>query len=83
MTGLISVLVFLVAALRNTNYYELALVGPKSGASRPDIYTCGYADKLETVGRDGQFPVPTGIGLGVAADWDFIRKNATSTAVFE
>jgi len=73
----------LVAALRNTNYYELALVGPKSGASRPDIYTCGYADKLETVGADGQFPVPTGIGLGVQADWDFIRKNAMSTAVFE
>lgn len=72
----------LVAALRNTNFYELALVGPKSGASKPAVYTCGYADALETVGEDGQFPVPTGIGLGVTYDWDFIRKNATSSAAF-
>ena len=72
-----------VAALRNTNYYELALVGPKSGASKPAVFTCGYADTLETVGEDGMFPVPTGVGLGVTHDWDLIRKNATSTTVIQ
>ncbi|MBV9538013.1 MAG: hypothetical protein JOY70_03655 [Acidisphaera sp.] len=71
-----------VAAIRNTNFYELALVGPKSGTSKPPVYTCGYSDALEDIGKDGQFPVPSGIGLGVTNDWDFVRKNATKHAVF-
>jgi L-alanine-DL-glutamate epimerase-like enolase superfamily enzyme len=72
-----------VAAFRNTNFYEVALVGPKCGSSKPNIYTCGYSDALEAVGEDGQFPVPTGIGLGVQYDWDFIRKNVKNSVVFE
>ena len=72
-----------VAAFRNTNFYELALVGPKSGASKPSVYTCGYSDSLDAVGEDGQFPVPDGVGLGVQYDWDFIRKNVTNSAVFQ
>jgi L-alanine-DL-glutamate epimerase-like enolase superfamily enzyme len=71
-----------VAAFRNTNFYELALVGPKSGSSKPSVYTCGYSDALEAVDKDGQFPVPRGAGLGVEYDWDFIRKNATNSAVY-
>jgi L-alanine-DL-glutamate epimerase-like enolase superfamily enzyme len=71
------------AAFRNSNFYELALVGPRSGSSKPSVYTCGYSDALEAVGKDGQFPVPTGVGLGVQYDWDFIRKNTTNTAVFQ
>jgi L-alanine-DL-glutamate epimerase-like enolase superfamily enzyme len=72
-----------VAALRNTNFYELALVGPKSGTSKPSVYTCGYSDALEAVDKDGQFPVPAGLGLGVTYDWEVIRKNTTKRAVFE
>ena len=72
-----------VAAFRNTNYYELALVGPKCASSPPRVYTCGYSDDLEAISADGQFPVPTGYGLGVQYDWDFIRKNAKNTAVFQ
>ena len=72
-----------VAAFRNTNFYEVALVGPKSGTSKPAVYTCGYSDDLEAVGKDGQFPVPTGVGLGVQYDWEFIRKNATNTVVLQ
>lgn len=72
-----------VAAFRNTNYYELALVGPKCGASPPKVYTNGYSDDIDALDADGQFPVPTGVGLGVEYDWDFIRKNARSTVVFE
>ncbi len=71
------------AAFRNTNFYELGLVGPKSGSSKPKVYTCGYADSLEAVGEDGQVPVPTGVGLGVQYDWDFIRKNATNSFAFQ
>jgi L-alanine-DL-glutamate epimerase-like enolase superfamily enzyme len=72
-----------VAAFRNTKYYELALVGPKCASSPPRVYTCGYSDDLEAISADGQFPVPTGYGLGVQYDWDFIRKNAQNTAVFQ
>ena len=72
-----------VAAFRNTNFYELALVGPKSGTSKPAVYTDGYSDDFESVGKDGQFPVPTGPGLGVQYDWDFIRKNAKNSVVLQ
>jgi L-alanine-DL-glutamate epimerase-like enolase superfamily enzyme len=72
-----------VAAFRNTNYYELALVGPKCGASPPKVYASDYSDDVDALGADGQFPVPAGVGLGVEYDWDFIRKNARATAVFE
>ena len=71
-----------VAAFRNANFYEQALVGPKSGSSNPDVYTCGYADNLETVDAKGYVDVPDGPGLGVDYDWDFIRSNAVRQHVF-
>ncbi|MFC7397313.1 enolase C-terminal domain-like protein [Chelatococcus sp. GCM10030263] len=67
-----------VAAIRNTHFYELALVGPGMPNLVPPVYTCGYSDQPESVGRDGCLPVPTGPGLGVTYDWEFIRKNALS-----
>lgn len=73
-----------MAAFRNSNLYELGLVGPKSGCSSPSqAYACSYSDALESVQPDGTFPVPTGPGLGVEYDWDFIRKNATNTTVIQ
>lgn len=65
-----------VAAFRNTNFYELALVGPKCGASKPQVYTCGYSDALDSVDSNGHVDVPQGLGLGVEYDWDFIKANA-------
>jgi L-alanine-DL-glutamate epimerase-like enolase superfamily enzyme len=67
-----------MAAMRNSNYYELALVGPTISTILPPIYAGGYSDALESVGRDGGYPVPEGPGLGVVLDWDFVnarRKN--------
>jgi len=49
----------------------------------PPVYACGYSDLLEDVDPDGCFPVPTGPGLGVTYDWDFIEKNRTAHHVFE
>lgn len=73
-----------VAAFRNANFYELALVGPKCSASGPEAaYTCGYADKLETVDANGMVDVPDGPGLGVVYDWDFIKSNTKRHHVFE
>lgn len=72
-----------MAAIRNTNYYEVALVGPKCGNALPPVYACGYSDELDAVGEDGCFPVPDGPGLGVTYDWDFIDRNRTRLHVFE
>jgi L-alanine-DL-glutamate epimerase-like enolase superfamily enzyme len=71
-----------VASLRNTHYYELALVGPGMPNAVPPVYACGYSDQLAAVGADGCVPVPDGPGLGVTYDWDFIRANQTSHSVF-
>ena len=72
-----------MAAIRNTNFYELAMVGPSRGQSVGTYYADGYSDKLDAVGADGCFQVPDGPGLGVTYDWDFIRANTVSGEVFE
>lgn len=64
-----------VAALRNTHFYEMALVGPGMANIVPPVYTCGYSDQPEALGADGCVPVPDAPGLGVRYDWDFIERN--------
>lgn len=69
----------LMAATRNTNYYEMALLSPKT----PEIGRCnavyadGYRDATDEIDSNGHVNVPTGPGLGVTYDWDFIMKNRT------
>ena len=72
-----------MAAIRNTNYYEMGLVHPKVGRARPPIYADDYADGLDAIDRNGHVPVPTGPGLGVTYDWDWIKQNETGVAVYE
>ena len=72
-----------MAAIRNTNFYELALVGPGVRNPVPLVFTCGYSEQMEDVGRDGCYPVPEGPGLGVTHDWDFIARNRTALHVYE
>lgn len=71
-----------MAAIRNSNFYELSLVAPGVKNPIPRIYTCGYSDELEDVGKDGCFPVPTGPGLGVSYDWDAIRRTTQNVRVW-
>ncbi len=71
-----------IAAIRNTHFYEQALVGPAMPNAMPPVYTCGYSDLLEDVGADGCFPVPTAPGLGVTYDWDRIARTRTAHHVF-
>ncbi|MGO4740901.1 hypothetical protein AB4099_30515 [Bosea sp. 2KB_26] len=35
------------------------------------------------VDKDGCFPVPTGPGLGVSYDWDYIRAHQTGRELFK
>jgi L-alanine-DL-glutamate epimerase-like enolase superfamily enzyme len=72
-----------VAALRNTHFYEMALMGPGMPNLVPPVYTCGYSDQPEDLGPDGCVPVPDGPGLGVQYDWDLIERNRTALLVFE
>ena len=64
-----------MSAIRNTNYYELGLVGPSRSDPGTTHYACDYSDRLEAIGPDGCLPVPEGPGLGVQYNWDLIKKK--------
>jgi len=66
-----------MSAMRNSNYYEVALLGPNCPNAVPPVYACDYSDQIDCVGDDGRVPVPEGPGLGVVYDWDFIERNRT------
>lgn len=72
-----------MSAMRNSNYYEVALVGPGTPNAVPPVYKCGYSDMLEGVDKEGCFPVPEGPGLGVVYDWDYIAAHRTGLQIFE
>ena len=71
-----------MAAMRNTSYYEMALVGPDMPNALPDVYASGYSDQLDAIDADGTVPVPTGPGLGVDYDWEKIRRHTTAVHDF-
>jgi len=74
----------LMAAIHNSNYYEMALVHPKAPlVPQPPIFKDGYRDSLDAIDADGCVQVPQGPGLGVSYDWDFIAKNRTDLTVYE
>lgn len=74
-----------MAAMRNTNYYELGLVAPglPARSEHCQAYADGYSDDLESVDSQGCVPVPQGPGLGVMLDWEWIRAHETGTVVYE
>jgi L-alanine-DL-glutamate epimerase-like enolase superfamily enzyme len=74
-----------IAACRNSNYYEMALVHPDCPNTQPPVYRGEYADadSLTAIDDDGTVPVPDGPGLGVEYDWSYIESNATGTRVYE
>ncbi len=68
-----------IAATRNANYYELALVHPDCQNTMPPVYEGDYSDFVEAVDDEGTVPVPDGPGLGVEYDWDYIEENKTGS----
>ena len=73
----------LMSALRNSNYYEVALVGPDCPNVMPPVYLCGYSDQLDCIDADGMVSVPEGPGLGVTLDWDYIKEHRLGLSVYE
>ncbi|KNC91812.1 enolase C-terminal domain-like protein [Trabulsiella odontotermitis] len=72
----------LMASIRNTNFYEMAEVGPKLSNILPPCYACGYKDELDSIDENGCVSVPDGPGLGVTYDWDWLNYHATNRFVF-
>ncbi|WP_433634029.1 enolase C-terminal domain-like protein [Halomicrococcus sp. NG-SE-24] len=68
-----------IAATRNANYYELALVHPKCQNTQPPVYQNGYSDMMDTIASNGSVSVPDGPGLGVEYDWEYIHNNQTGS----
>ncbi len=72
-----------MAATRNTNYYEMALVHPETACTRHvPAYEDGYADLLDSIDDDGTVPVPDGPGLGVEIDWSYVEAHEIDRTVY-
>jgi L-alanine-DL-glutamate epimerase-like enolase superfamily enzyme len=72
-----------MAAIRNTNYYEMGLVHPKAPASSDfPVYQGDYRDTLDAIDARGHVPVPQGPGLGVAIDWQWVEKHRTGMVAY-
>lgn len=71
-----------MAALRNSNYYEMGLLHPTGVSMAPPVYK-NYRDGLDAIDKNGCVDVPEGPGLGVEYDWDFIMKHRTGGIEFK
>ncbi|MDF2522404.1 MAG: mandelate racemase [Clostridiales bacterium] len=72
-----------IGSIRNSNFYEVACVGPKCLNTIPPVYACEYSDQLDCIDADGMVDVPKGPGLGVTYDWEWINAHTTQKHVFE
>ena len=72
-----------IAAIRNTNYYELGLLHPLISNAKPPIHPPEFTDELRNIDANGHVPVPQGPGLGVELDWDYINAHRVDTIVYE
>jgi L-alanine-DL-glutamate epimerase-like enolase superfamily enzyme len=66
-----------MAAVRNTNYYEMGLLHPNVPDNQPPLYGDGYRDGLSAIDGRGHVPIPQGPGLGVAIDWEWVEGHRT------
>jgi L-alanine-DL-glutamate epimerase-like enolase superfamily enzyme len=73
-----------MAAIRNTNYYEMGLIHPKAPASHnPYLFKDGYQDTLDAIDEKGHVPIPQGPGLGIEIDWDWVAQHRTAIVEYE
>ena len=71
-----------MAAIRNTNYYEMGLLHPNAPASHdPNLYI-DYRDDLEAIDANGHVSIPQGPGLGVDINWEWVERNRVSVVEY-
>ena len=61
----------------------MALIGPGMLNIVAPVYASNYSDIDEDLHPDGCVEVPSGTGLGVLYDWNFIKTHTTQEMVFE
>ncbi len=70
-----------VAAIRNTLYYEVAMVHPDcTNPVRDPALDEDYSDAFDALDDAGTVPVPDGPGVG-PIDWEYIEENAVDSTV--
>ena len=73
-----------MAAIRNTNYFELGVGIHKVSRTKAPIYLDRHwMDEVDSVDEHGCIDVPEEAGLGVPLDWDFINMHKIRETVFE
>ena len=72
-----------MSAMRNSNFYEVALVGPDCPNTMAPVYQCGYSDMIDCIDHEGFVSVPKGLGLGVDYDWNFIKSHSKNITVYD
>jgi L-alanine-DL-glutamate epimerase-like enolase superfamily enzyme len=72
-----------MAAMRNSNYYELGLVHPRAKPFHAHVYASNYSDDLDAIDKNGNLTVPDLPGMGIQYDWAYIEKHKTGRTVYE
>ena len=73
----------MMAAISNTNYYEMGLLHPQVEPFHSPPYKGNYRDGADVIDREGCVLVPEGPGLGVEYDWDFVMDNCTDRVEYK
>jgi L-alanine-DL-glutamate epimerase-like enolase superfamily enzyme len=71
-----------MSSIRNTNYYEMGLVHPKSPGSFAPAYL-DFRDGLDAIDQNGCVYAPDGPGLGVTLDWSYIKAHQTAHMLYK
>jgi L-alanine-DL-glutamate epimerase-like enolase superfamily enzyme len=72
-----------MAAIRNTNYYELAAHPKLSTGGLPVYVDPRWREGMDAVDASGNVAVPDGPGLGAELDWDYIDGRTTGQRAYE
>ena len=72
-----------MAAIRNTNYYEMGLVHPKAGPSHALGLYLDHHDTLDAIDKRGHVPVGQAPGLGAQIDWDWVAAHRTGIRTYD
>ena len=60
----------------------MGLIHPRVKRSAPPVFL-DYEDEIDTIDSEGCVEPPTGHGLGVTLDWEFIKANKLGSKIYE